>query len=110
MNNQEIIAEKISFLIERSSYTKSEIARLMGVTRGSVQGWTRKGSISRQNLIKLCAMLDVSLDSILVDNENSYVVDNSEISILKEYIKRQIDLYPNTKIEILKAIKTMLDS
>ena len=55
-------------------------------------------------------MLDISLDSILVDNENSYVVDNSEISILKEYIKRQIDLYPNTKIEILKAIKTMLDS
>lgn len=107
MTNEIDLSLKISSLIKKSDYSKSEIARLLNVTRGSVQGWARDGSISKSNLINLCNLLNVSPESMLTDNENN---DGDELNLLKKNIKKSIDLMPDSKLEFLKALKIIIDN
>ncbi|CAK1769515.1 HTH cro/C1-type domain-containing protein [Vibrio crassostreae] len=58
------IETKIIDLLEKTSISKSEIARLCGVTRGSVQHWARSGNVSKNNLVKLCEVLDQDIKTL----------------------------------------------
>ncbi len=63
------IEDKVIALLRNTSLSKSEIARQCGVTRGSVQYWGRTGKISKDNLRKLCDVLDCDLANFFYADE-----------------------------------------
>lgn len=95
MSNQNVMAELLNQAIKESTYSKSEIARLLGVSRPTVQGWVKNGTISKANLAKLCSLLGkpisdfIQLTSVGIENNDStkmqqlktqakYLIDNIE--------------------------------
>ena len=59
------IESKVIDLLGETSVSKSEIARLCDVTRASVQYWARTGKVSKDNLVKLCNILNQDINSFL---------------------------------------------
>lgn len=72
MNDFEIhpseMAAKLTMAINASGFTKAEIARQLHTTPQAVNGWTKKGKISKSNLIALASLLGRTVESIVLDN------------------------------------------
>ncbi len=58
------LKSRLRTLIKTSELSQSEIARRIGVTRGSVGHWLKGGDISRDNLLKLCRALKVDMNEV----------------------------------------------
>lgn len=59
-------AERIKFLRESINLTQSELARLLGITRSSVNAWEQGISIpSTQYVVELARTFNVSVDYLL---------------------------------------------
>lgn len=58
------LKSRLRTLIKTSELSQSEIARRIGVTRGSVGHWLKGGDISRDNLLKLCRVLKVDMNEV----------------------------------------------
>ncbi|MEZ8260106.1 MULTISPECIES: helix-turn-helix transcriptional regulator [Vibrio] len=65
------LRNRLKLLIKSSSLSQSEIARRIGVTRGSVGHWLTNGNISRENLFALCKVLNVDISQVI--DEDSYL-------------------------------------
>jgi len=60
-----ILASNIDLHRKNKGISKSELAREMNVTRQTVQVWLKKGSVSRENLLKLSQYFDTSISNLV---------------------------------------------
>ncbi|MFV9075501.1 helix-turn-helix transcriptional regulator [Serratia fonticola] len=90
MNTDEIkenpIAERLEELIRTNHISKSDMARIAGVSRSSVNGWFKRGTISKESASKLAAATGVSLAWVLGEE------DTKENGLTEEE-QRLIELY-----------------
>lgn len=85
------IAEKVKALREQSGMTQTELAKRLGITRSSVNGWEMGLALpATSTLVDLAKIFHVSTDYLLGLKENvSLRTDNltpKEISILSNLI------------------------
>lgn len=90
-----MIAEKIKFLREQKTYTQTELAKKLGITRSSVNAWEMGISVpSTQYIVELSNIFSVSTDYLL-DVEKTSSIDVSGLNekdiemiyTLAEYLK-----------------------
>jgi transcriptional regulator with XRE-family HTH domain len=61
-----MIAERIKYLRERSGMTQTGLAKLLGITRSSVNAWEMGISVpSTQYIVELAGLFKVSADYLL---------------------------------------------
>lgn len=99
------IESKIIDLLKETSLSKSEIARFCGVTRGSVQYWARSGKVSKNNLVKLCTILNQDVNSIL-DIEGT----TNSLRPLQEKAIKLIRYLPNSDYYKLEEVVKILEN
>ena len=94
-----ILDQRIKELRERSGLTQTELAKKMGVTRSSVNGWEMGVSIpSIMKLVELAMFFHVTTDYLLgMENKNRLDVDTltdeerSIVSSMLSYFDKQKD-------------------
>ena len=94
-----ILDKRIKELRERSGLTQTELAKKMGVTRSSVNGWEMGVSIpSIMKLVELAMFFHVTTDYLLgMENKNRLDVDTltdeerSIVSSMLSYFDKQKD-------------------
>ena len=87
-----MIADRIQYLREKSNLTQSDLARLLGITRSSVNAWEMGISVpSTQYIVELSSIFKVSTDFLLnVENKNVLSIDglnDDDIKIVFEMIR-----------------------
>lgn len=109
MSNQNVMAGLLNQAITESTYSKSEIARLLGVSRPTVQGWVKNGTISKDNLTKLCSLLGKSVSDFMqltnVGIENN---DSTKMQQLKNQAKYLVDNIEEDDVFLLMAAIKLL--
>lgn len=69
-----MVADRIKYLRESKSYTQTELAKLLGITRSSVNAWEMGISVpSTQYVVELAAIFKVSTDYLLGVNETTTI-------------------------------------
>lgn len=69
-----MIADRIKSLREQQNITQSELAKLLGITRSSVNAWEMGISVpSTQYLVELAGIFDVSTDYLLGINTSASI-------------------------------------
>jgi len=69
-----MVAERIKNLRENKSLTQTELAKLLGITRSSVNAWEMGISVpSTQYIVELSGIFKVSTDYLLGVNETSTI-------------------------------------
>ncbi|VXC86976.1 conserved hypothetical protein [Enterobacterales bacterium 8AC] len=81
-----LITQRLAELIGTKHISKADMARIAGVSRSSVNGWFKRGSISKESASKLSAATGVSLAWLLGD-------DSVESRDLSQDEMRLLDLY-----------------
>ena len=78
------IEKRVSELVKNSDISHSEIARRIGVSRSAVGRWERDGKISIDNLVKLCSILSVEVQYVLLGgaSENILSLQLKQLKIL----------------------------
>src|SRR5471032_1755336 len=61
----EILAAKIREAIKASELSKTQIANEIQVSKQSITGWEESGRISKPNLMKLAALLQIDVSHFL---------------------------------------------
>lgn len=71
-----MIAEKVKKLKEQKGLSQAELARLLGITRSSVNAWEMGISVpSTQYIVDLAGVFDISTDYLLgVDSSSTISV------------------------------------
>ncbi len=90
-----MIAERIKFLREQKSYTQTELAKKLGITRSSVNAWEMGISVpSTQYIVELSNIFSVSTDYLLgvertssIDTSGLTEQDIEMVYRLAEYLK-----------------------
>ncbi len=90
-----MIAERIKFLREQKSYTQTELAKKLGITRSSVNSWEMGISVpSTQYIVELSNIFSVSTDYLLGVEKTSSIdlngLTENDIEMvykLTEYLK-----------------------
>ena len=86
-----LLAEKIKTIREQFGITQSELARKLGLTRSSINGWEMGLSVpSTQYIVELAKLFNVSTDYLLgVDGGKTLNIDgltDKEVSIILELV------------------------
>lgn len=81
-----LIAQRLNQLIETKHLSKSDMARIAGVTRQSVNGWFKRGSISKEAAAKIAAAAGVPLTWLLGE-------DSDQFESLTSDERRLLELY-----------------
>ena len=69
-----MVAERIKNLRENKNLTQTELAKLLGITRSSVNAWEMGISVpSTQYIVELSGIFKVSTDYLLGVNETSTI-------------------------------------
>lgn len=90
-----MVAERIKFLREQKSYTQTELAKKLGITRSSVNAWEMGISVpSTQYIVELSNIFSVSTDYLLgvertssIDTSGLTEQDIEMVYRLAEYLK-----------------------
>ncbi|MFM2666590.1 helix-turn-helix transcriptional regulator [Vibrio mediterranei] len=107
MNTENItLATNLALQLKQKKITKSELARDMQVTRQTVQAWLKKGSVSRENLLKLSKYFGIPISALV--GEESTFQQKEEADVLKLELKERIDNVPNDHLLLLQYLKKML--
>ena len=99
-----VLKKRLKSLIKSSPLSQSEIARRIGVTRGSVGHWLTNGHISRENLFALCKVLNVDITEVIDDG--SYL-DLKPLQVKVIQLTRDL---PEEKYYKLEEVLKILDS
>ena len=77
-----MIAEKVKKLREQKGLSQAELARLLGITRSSVNAWEMGISVpSTQYIVDLAGVFDISTDYLLgVDSSSTISVAGLTVS------------------------------
>ncbi|MFM2666589.1 hypothetical protein AAFX24_17295 [Vibrio mediterranei] len=103
LNKQLTIEEHVIHALKKTALPKSEIARQCNVTRGSVQHWSRTGKISKQNLLKLCQVLSIDINTFF-DVEK----EMGSLKPLQEKVIYLVRTLPNSDYHKLEDVIQLL--
>ena len=86
------LSERIKMLREKSEMTQSELAKVMGLTRSSVNAWEMGLSVpSTQYIVELAKTFRISTDYILGMNETATIsisgLSEKQVGALIEMVK-----------------------
>lgn len=86
-----MVADRIKNLREKTGITQSELAKLLGITRSSVNAWEMGISVpSTQYLVELANTFHISTDYLLGLDETSTIdvsgLSNEDIELLYSII------------------------
>ena len=86
---RKLVGENIKKICALKGIRQVEISEHMGVSQGTVSNWFKgTNSIDIENLAKLCAFLDISLDEVFgVAELNREVILSKEESALLAYYR-----------------------
>ncbi|WMY76409.1 helix-turn-helix transcriptional regulator [Buttiauxella selenatireducens] len=82
-----LITKRLNELIEKKRVSKAELARVAGVSPQSVNGWFKRGSISKEAAAKLSNEYDVSLPWLLGESEQAGELRAEEKRLLEVFNK-----------------------
>ena len=69
-----MVADKIKFLREGKNMTQTELAKILGITRSSVNAWEMGISVpSTQYIVELAGLFEVSTDFLLGIEKSSAI-------------------------------------
>jgi transcriptional regulator with XRE-family HTH domain len=66
---QSTLADRLNELLRLKQINKMELARIADVSPQSVNGWFKRGSISKNSAIKIASTLEISLPWLLGEPE-----------------------------------------
>ena len=86
-----MVADRIKLLRERQGFTQASLAKLLGITRSSVNAWEMGISVpSTQYVVELASLFNVSTDYLLgIDTTASLSVaglEDKEIQLVHDLI------------------------
>lgn len=86
-----IIGDKLKNLRKENSLTQEKLARKVGVTKSAIAAYENNSRLpSYSVLIKLCDILNVSIDYLLLDSKKIFLeitdLNNEQVDILKKLI------------------------
>jgi transcriptional regulator with XRE-family HTH domain len=85
-DNTHLVGQRLNDVIHSKRITKSDLARIAGVSRQSVNGWFNRGSISKEAAAKISAAVGVSLAWILGEEaEESVALSADEKKLVELY-------------------------
>ena len=87
-----LLADKIKTIREQHNKTQSELARQLGLTRSSINGWEMGLSVpSPQYIVELAKLFCVSTDYLLgVEQGKTLNIDNlseKEVAVLSDLVE-----------------------
>ncbi|TNV22854.1 helix-turn-helix transcriptional regulator [Buttiauxella sp. B2] len=85
MNDVPLITQRLNELVKSKGVSKAELARVAGVSPQSVNGWFKRGSISKEAAAKLSAEYDVSLSWLLGEGKQEGELTAEEQRLLKVF-------------------------
>lgn len=86
--NKRMISERLKELIDKKGISKSELARITGVSRVMVYKWCDDGiEPKRENLRKLAAALNVSVEYLLHGKRTPVASSGTDVFKLKKAIE-----------------------
>ncbi|MDK9364204.1 helix-turn-helix domain-containing protein [Lelliottia wanjuensis] len=103
--SQNKLADRLNELLRLKGINKMELAKIAEVSPQSVNGWFKRGSISKASAIKIAAALDVSLSWLLGESEEPDTDLSSEEKRLLEVFNR---LPPIERNNMLAAFEMRL--
>ena len=88
-----VVADRIKALRERDGYTQAELARLLGITRSSVNAWELGISVpSTQYVVELASIFKVSTDYLLCVDATATVsvagLSDGDLQLIHAIIER----------------------
>lgn len=86
-----MVAERIKSLREQQNKTQAELAKILGITRSSVNAWEMGISVpSTQYVVELANIFEVSTDYILGVNNSATIsvagLDDKDIELVRGII------------------------
>ncbi|HGJ5854940.1 MULTISPECIES: helix-turn-helix domain-containing protein [Arsenophonus] len=105
IEKESLITQRLDELLRTRHMSKSDMARVTGVSRASVNGWFKRGSISKEAALKLSSATGVSLAWILGEDASNLVeLSQDEMKLLDLF--REL---PNAeKLNMLSAFEMRL--
>ncbi|UBX27937.1 helix-turn-helix transcriptional regulator [Arsenophonus apicola] len=105
IEKESLITQRLDELLKTRHMSKSDMARITGVSRASVNGWFKRGSISKEAALKLSSATGVSLAWILGEDASNLVeLSQDEMKLLDLF--REL---PNAeKLNMLSAFEMRL--
>lgn len=85
------LGKKIKYLLNAKNIPARRMAEHCGVTPGAVSNWFATGKINRENLVKVAELLDVSVESLMADDDN-VVVDLRTQDLLARFGKKAVSM------------------
>ncbi|EAA1941132.1 helix-turn-helix domain-containing protein [Salmonella enterica] len=81
------LAARLEEVAERNHLSNSDMARIAGVSRSSVNAWYKRGTISKDSAAKIASATNVSLAWLLTGTEekNTLGLDEDELALLETY-------------------------
>lgn len=81
-----LVAQRLNEIIDTKRITKSDLARIAGVSRQSVNGWFTRGSISKEAAAKISSAVGVSLAWLLGEEaEDQVSLTSDERKLIELY-------------------------
>jgi transcriptional regulator with XRE-family HTH domain len=81
-----LVTQRLNEIIDTKHLSKADLARITGVSRASVNGWFKRGSISKEAAAKLAGHTGVSIAWILGEQEEVH-------SQYSEDERKLVDIY-----------------
>ncbi|EEU9945073.1 helix-turn-helix domain-containing protein, partial [Escherichia coli] len=81
------LAERLDTISQQHHLSGSDLARIAGVGRSSVNAWKKRGTISKDSAAKIAEATNVSLSWLLTGKEdtNREALDDDEKALLDVY-------------------------
>lgn len=81
------LAERLDTISQQHHLSGSDLARIAGVGRSSVNAWKKRGTISKDSAAKIAEATNVSLSWLLTGKEDSNreTLDDDEKALLDVY-------------------------
>lgn len=81
------LAERLDTISQQHHLSGSDLARIAGVGRSSVNAWKKRGAISKDSAAKIAEATNVSLSWLLTGKEdtNREALDDDEKALLDVY-------------------------
>nr|WP_275358643.1 helix-turn-helix domain-containing protein [Xenorhabdus bovienii] len=100
------LSVRLNQLMETRGISKSDMARICGVTPQSVNGWYARGSIGKESAMKLSDALSVSIAWILGESDenasiNDAILPRPELTNREKILLELFNELPNSEADDL---------
>ncbi len=102
--DEPLVTQRLNELVREKRVTKADLARVAGVSPQSVNGWFRRGSISKEAAASLSREYGVSIPWLLGESSQDGQLRPEEVRLLEVFNK----LPPTERNNMLAAFEMRL--